>query len=104
MPWPRSVSRLIEGVHRHRAGRGRPALARGERVGVAIAGDDQLGAVAPDRSIFAGDATVGTKIARGMPSRDAAKATATPWLPPDAATTPAAGTCAASGSRTRRAP
>ena len=49
------------------------------------------------RSILAGEDTVGTKILAGMPSRCAAYATATPWLPPDAAATPAGGT-----SRSRR--
>src|SRR5487761_174747 len=43
------------------------------------------------RDRLAGEDTSGTKIVAGMPSRDAAKATAAPWLPPDAATTPAAG-------------
>src|SRR5450756_2994309 len=43
------------------------------------------------RSILAGAETVGTKILAGTPSRCAAWATATPWLPPEAATTPASG-------------
>src|SRR5579859_236614 len=43
------------------------------------------------RSIFSGEATVGTKIFAGMLSFCAAKATAAPWLPPEAATTPAFG-------------
>src|SRR5258708_2850421 len=47
---------------------------------------------APQRrmhSIFSGEATLGTKIFAGMPNLPAAKATATPWFPPEAATTPA---------------
>jgi len=36
--------------------------------------------------------TVGTKILAGTPRRIAAYATAAPWFPPDAATTPGAGT------------
>src|SRR6266498_3793093 len=43
------------------------------------------------RSILAGDETVGTKIRAGTPRCLAAYATAAPWLPPEAATTPAAG-------------
>src|ERR1700731_2564549 len=43
------------------------------------------------RAILAGDDTVGRKILALMPSARAAKATATPWLPPEAAVTPAAG-------------
>ena len=43
------------------------------------------------RATFAGDDTVGTKIFAGTPSRIAAYATAAPWLPPDAATTPVGG-------------
>src|SRR6202050_1680098 len=42
--------------------------------------------------ILAGEAMLGTKIFAGMPSFIAAKATAAPWFPPDAATTPARGT------------
>ncbi len=44
------------------------------------------------RSILAGEATVGTKMRAGTPSLIAANATAAPWLPPEAATTPAGGT------------
>ena len=44
------------------------------------------------RAILAGDETVGTKIFAGTFSVIAAKATAAPWLPPEAATTPAGGT------------
>src|SRR5436190_336384 len=44
------------------------------------------------RAIFAGEEMVGTKIFAAVFSVIAAKATAVPWLPPDAATTPAAGT------------
>src|SRR5262245_57111980 len=43
------------------------------------------------RATFAGDDTVGRKIFAGTASRIAAYATAAPWLPPDAATTPTAG-------------
>ena len=43
-------------------------------------------------AIFTGEEISGTKIRAGRPSRRAASATATPWLPPDAAVTPAAGT------------
>src|SRR5258708_16569687 len=43
------------------------------------------------RSILAGEHTVGTKILAGMPHRMAAYATAAPWLPPEAATTPTSG-------------
>src|SRR5215813_5193688 len=43
------------------------------------------------RPILAGDDTVGRKIFALMPSARAAKATATPWLPPEAAVTPAGG-------------
>src|SRR5437867_2467758 len=39
-------------------------------------------------SILAGEQTVGTKIRAGIFNVIAAKATAAPWLPPDAATTP----------------
>ena len=39
---------LIVGVHGQRAGLARPRLGGGQRVGVALAADDQLGAVAPD--------------------------------------------------------
>src|SRR5258707_760747 len=49
---------------------------------------------APQRrmhSIFSGEATFGTKIFAGTPSLPAAKATATPLFPPEAATTPALG-------------
>src|SRR6185437_111724 len=48
------------------------------------------------RSTLAGDDTVGTKIRAGTPSSRAAYATATPWLPPDAAATPAGGTARSS--------
>src|SRR3712207_1524976 len=41
---------------------------------------------------FAGLEISGTKMRARTPSRLAAKATAAPWLPPDAAATPAAGT------------
>ena len=40
--------RLIEGVYRQRARLRRPGLAGRERVGIAVAADDQVGAVAPD--------------------------------------------------------
>jgi hypothetical protein len=42
-------------------------------------------------AIFAALAISGTKIRAGTPSSRAAKATAAPWLPPDAAVTPASG-------------
>ncbi len=44
------------------------------------------------RSTFAAEEMLGTKIVAVRPSRIAAYATAAPWLPPDAATTPGAGT------------
>src|SRR6186713_1750276 len=44
------------------------------------------------RAILDGDAMVGTKMRARTPRRRAAWATATPWFPPEAATTPAAGT------------
>ena len=83
---------LVVGVDRQRARLGRPRLARRERVGVPLAADDELGAVVADPLRFAGEATAGTKIFAGTPSFIAAYATAAPWLPPEAATTPAAGT------------
>ncbi len=43
------------------------------------------------RATFAGDEIVGTKMRAGTPKRCAANATAAPWFPPDAATTPAGG-------------
>src|SRR5258708_11853674 len=43
------------------------------------------------RSILTGEDTVGTKTLAGTPRRIAAYATAAPWLPPEAATTPASG-------------
>ena len=43
-------------------------------------------------AILAGEAISGTKIRALIPSLFAANATAAPWLPPEAAATPAAGT------------
>src|SRR4026208_529855 len=54
------------------------------------------------RSFLAGDETVGTKIRAGSRRRIAAYATAAPWLPPDAAATPASG--GPGGRRGARAP
>src|SRR5438270_11828770 len=44
------------------------------------------------RAILAGEETVGTKMRAGTPHARAAKATAAPWLPPEAAATPTLGT------------
>src|SRR5918994_5698100 len=44
------------------------------------------------RSTLAGDETLGTKMRAGYERRLAAYATAAPWFPPDAATTPGGGT------------
>ena len=63
---------LVERVHLERAGAGGPGLAGLQRVGVAVAGDHQRGAVGADRSSLAGEAQVGTKILAGRPSRRAA--------------------------------
>jgi hypothetical protein len=54
------------------------------------------------RCTFARGVVVGMKTRTGTPSRLAAKATAAPWFPPEAATTPAAGI--ASPSRRWKAP
>ena len=68
----------------------------GERVVVEGAGNDDLGRARRRRSTFAAGEVSGTKIAAGCPSSPAAWATASAKLPPEAATTPAAGTSAAS--------
>ena len=90
-PLPEQRLGLIVRVDRHWRGSGASPLARRERVGVPIAPDDDVGLVGANALDLDRDETVGTKIFAGMPSRRAAQATATPWLPPDAATTPAGG-------------
>ena len=48
VPWPSRVSRLVEGVHGKRAAVPGELLAGRQRVGIALAGDHQIGRVALD--------------------------------------------------------
>src|SRR4029077_18324141 len=67
---------LIEGRHRHGAGFPHPGFASGERIGVAVALDREIGAIVADTLHLGREETVGTKILAGLPSFIAAYATA----------------------------
>ena len=82
----------------------RPRLALRQRVGVPLARDDELGAVLANPLDLRRRSNGRQKDARGFSWRFAAYATATPWLPPDAATTPARARREGACWRTRRAP